>query len=355
VTHQALLETLSQLGLESGDPLGVRVQQRVVLARDGSVRTALALPQLLTAWSRLFGVLRSALPDHEYHSGRELCALSQHAAGVTASFSDGSRHHADLLVAADGLRSTVRRQLLPDTIPLYAGYVAWRGTVDESRLSARVRQQVLPYFAFDLPPHEQLVAYPIAGVDDSAASGRRRLNFVWYRPAGEADTLRDMLTDNDGRHWPEGIPPPRVRAGIIEGVRRAAGEVLSPQFAEVVGACENLFFQPIFDLASPQIAFGRVVLLGDASFVARPHCGMGVTKAADDAMALTQALNRHDSVDVALRAYERGRLGEGQRIVAHARALGAYMQAQLRTPEERETAERHRSPEAVVRETAVPL
>ena len=51
-------------------------------------------------------------------------------------------------------------------------------------------------------------------------------------------------------------------------------------------------------------------------------------------------------------AAERGEFGV--RIVQHARALGAYMQAQMSTAEEIRMAERYRTPEAVMRETAVP-
>jgi hypothetical protein len=79
---------------------------------------------------------------------------------------------------------------------------------------------------------------------------------------------------------------------------------------------------------------------------------MGVTKAAGDARALAAALVAND-IDSALRDYDRGRVGFGSFIVNHARALGAYMQAQLRTPEEQAMAERYRSVETVMRETAV--
>jgi 2-polyprenyl-6-methoxyphenol hydroxylase-like FAD-dependent oxidoreductase len=112
--------------------------------------------------------------------------------------------------------------------------------------------------------------------------------------------------------------------------------------------------QPIYDLDSPQLAFGRVVLLGDAAFVARPHCGMGVTKAAGDAKALTQSLMQMPDDPVqALKAYDSKRQPTGRFLVGHARSLGAYMQAQILTPEERQMAERYRSVEAVMRETAV--
>jgi len=113
-------------------------------------------------------------------------------------------------------------------------------------------------------------------------------------------------------------------------------------------------FQPIFDLEVPRMAFGRIALLGDAAFVARPHCGMGVTKAAGDAMALTAALTGEADVQRALAEYSRVRTQVGAAIVQHARHLGAYMQAQLRNETDRVMAERYRTPEAVMRETAVP-
>src|SRR5690606_6892664 len=111
--------------------------------------------------------------------------------------------------------------------------------------------------------------------------------------------------------------------------------------------------QPIYDLEAPRMAIGRVALIGDAAFVARPHVGAGVTKAARDAQALTRAL-AHPGNDVpgALLAFERERHIEGTRIIAQARHLGAYMQAQVTTEAERRDAARYRTPEAVMSDTA---
>lgn len=78
-----------------------------------------------------------------YHNARCLTGFEQDAAGVTAHFADGARARAGLLVAADGVRSLVRRTLLPGIEPQYAGYVAWRGLVDEAALSSRVLEDVL--------------------------------------------------------------------------------------------------------------------------------------------------------------------------------------------------------------------
>jgi len=59
-----------------------------------------------------------------------------------------------------------------------------------------------------------------------------------------------------------------------------------------------------------------------------------------------------EAVEPALRRFEDDRLRVGRRIIERARHLGAYMQARFRTEDERRFAERYRTPEAVMRETA---
>lgn len=355
VTHPELMAALEEAGVPADESLGVRVDDRVTLDRQGDRQASLTLPQTFAAWSRLYRVLRAAFPDERYHNGRQFASFNQDVDGVTVTMADGEEVRCDLLVAADGARSGVRQQLLPSAQPQYAGYVAWRGLVEEAVLSKAVLSDLFPYFGFGLPPHEQMVAYPVAGAGNDTGPGKRRYNFVWYRPAAADGGLIDLLTDASGKVWRDGIPPPLLRPEVLADVRRAARDILAPQFAEVVEKTEGLFFQPIFDLESERLAFGRAVLIGDAAFVARPHCGMGVTKAAGDAVQLARCLAGQGDVAAALKAYEAPRLAVGRRIVRHARDLGAYMQAQLRDPREREMAERFRAPLSVMRETAVPL
>ena len=71
--------------------------------------------------------------------------------------------------------------------------------------------------------------------------------------------------------------------------------------------------------------------MGDASFVARPHIGMGVTKAAQDAVALADAISQHGATPQALLAYEKKRVPECEAAVQRARWLGAYMQSQTQS------------------------
>src|SRR4029079_17269087 len=99
-----------------------------------------------------------------------------------------------------------------------------------------------------------------------------------------------LLTDDTGRTHVLSIPPPLIARDVIADMRGAAARVLAPQFDAMVGLCEMPFLQPIYDLEVPRMAFGRVAVVGDAAFVARPHVGAGVAKAAEDALVLAEAL-----------------------------------------------------------------
>ena len=354
VTHPELFDVMQAAGVRIDESIGVPVQSRVTFAQDGAVLSTRELPQTLTAWSKMYHVLRAALPNQHYHCGAVVTDIADGAQHATITLSDGSRVHADLVIAADGFRSAVREKFLPEVQLQYAGYVAWRGLVDELALSSETHAALFDKFAFCLPPREQMIGYPVAGESNSTKPGERRYNFVWYRATSEDEDLPNLLTDDTGKRWSGGIPPTLIRRDVLADMQASARTLLAPQFAEVVTRATQPLFQPIFDLEVPQMAFGRIALLGDAAFVARPHCGMGVTKAAGDAMALVAALARHANPLDALAQYSDERTQFGAAIVQHARHLGAYMQAQLKDETEREMAELYRTPEAVMRETAVP-
>ena len=328
VTHAPLLEGLRWAGIPIDDSLGVQVRSRVALDADGSVAATRELPQLLTSWSRLYHLLREALPVERYRCGVTVERVAQEGGQVQVQCADGSTVSGDMLVASDGLRSVVRAQFAPHAQPFYGGYIAWRGVCDEAMLSQRTLESVFPHFAFGLPAGEQFLGYPVAGAGNTTSPGMRRFNFVWYRPAPQDGTLVSLMTDDEGQAYPLGIPPNKVSRRHIAEMRAAAAALLAPQFAEIIAKTVQPFLQPIYDVSSDRIAFDRVVLMGDASFVARPHVGMGVTKAAQDAMALADCIAREGAGPAAAEAYQALRLQPGQAVVQRGRDLGAYMQAQ---------------------------
>ena len=351
VAQAELIERLRGLGLETRD-LGVRITTRKIVDAQGRFTHEYECPQVLTAWERVYRLLRDAFPPEHYHRGRGLSGFTQDAEKVTAHFSDGENIAADLLVGADGLRSTVRQQCAPEIVPLYAGYSAWRALIAESVFPPDVHRDLFEFMTFTLPPGEQYLGYPVAGPDNDLRPGHRRYNVVWYRPADEKSKLPWLLTDEHGVTHSISIPPPLIRREVIAEMRADAERLLGPQFRQVARMMDEPILQPIYDLESPHMAFGRVAIIGDAAFVARPHVAAGVSKAADDAAALTEALATEGNVARALARFEAARLGDNFRIIERARHLGAFLQA-TRTEAEQARAGRHSTDEAVLTETAV--
>ena len=350
VAQAELIARLDALGLDTRD-LGVPARTRKLLDIDGRTALTVECLQVLTAWERVYRVLRDAFAPAHYHRGRALQAFTQSETGVVAQFAGGATAEGDVLIGADGLRSTVRGQCLPDAVPLYAGYCAWRALLPESAIPPAIHRELFESMAFCLPPGEQCLFYPVAGPNGDLRPGYRRCNVVWYRPADEARELPWLLTDDSGVTHSISIPPPLIRREAVAAMRAAAERLLPPQFRAIVRLIDEPILQPIYDLASPRLAFGRVAIVGDAAFVARPHVAAGVSKAADDAAALATALDGEDVV-AGLRRFEAERLPEGDKIIERARHLGAYLQA-TQSAEERTRSARHSIPEAVLAETAV--
>ena len=207
-------------------------------------------------------------------------------------------------------------------------------------------------FGFCLPEGEQMLGYPVAITRDAIAPGRRHYNFVWYRPASQETDLPRLYSPAGGIRKHTLLPQGKLYPEAIAAMRADASRLLAPQFAEIVASTRQPFVPAIYDLESPRLVDGRAALIGDAAFVARPHVGMGVTKAAGDAAALTKAVEEMGDLSAALSRFEYERLDVGRTEPAQARRLGAYMQAQIGSLEERAMAERYRSPSSVIAETA---
>lgn len=350
-SHPELLAALEACGAGT-EALGVEVEKRILVDRSGRVIAEKPLRQLMTSWDRLQQLLQRNVPASCYHLGHDFERLEQDSRKVRVHFANGRVEHADLLVGADGIRSSVRSQVAPQVQPIYAGYYIWRGAPNEADLGREARRHFLDY-TFYLPERQQVLGYPIAGLDNALEPGRRRYNFIWYR-VGDAALLREMCVDEKGRQHEHSVPPPLVRRELIAQMRADAAAIMPPALLDALDKIAQPFFTPVYDFNSPALVHGRVALVGDAAGSSRPHMGFGVSKAGDDARALAQALDEHEDTDTALARYDAVRQPIGERIVRHGRLLGTHLGVNVKTDEDRRMWKLLQDPRAMMDWIAVP-
>lgn len=349
-TREELFAVMRRIGLAADASIGIDVEGRIGLDRDGRVIHELPVRAVTSAWSRVWRPLRQALPAACHTGGKALRRIEPQADSIVAVFDDGTRAEGDLLVAADGLHSTVRAQFLPGLAPRYAGYVAWRGVVEAGKLPPALHDVMFHRMVFGFPGGELMLSIPMPAPRGEG----RACHFVWFRPADES-ALAGLCTDATGRSHGVSIPPPLIRAELIASLKRDADALLAPQLAALVKATAQIILQPIFDLESPRIAFGRVALIGDAAFVARPHVATGVMKAAVDAESLVEALSASaGDVPAGLQRYNDERQPYGASLVARGHHIGAYFADRDGDPRQRiETLMREYGTAGIVRDQAI--
>src|SRR4029453_6662356 len=110
-----------------------------------------------------------------------------------------------LVVFADGINSIGRRLLVPEAEPHYAGYVAWRGTVDEIYVEPAVFEALADAITYHVLPAGHFITYPIPGIENPGAP-RRLLNWLWYRNVQPGSELVDLLTGDDDMQFTTSVP-----------------------------------------------------------------------------------------------------------------------------------------------------
>jgi 2-polyprenyl-6-methoxyphenol hydroxylase-like FAD-dependent oxidoreductase len=257
-----------------------RIPPRVLERRFGAGAIAIHRADLQQALLR-------ALGTEALHLGATCYAITADSTGVTARFENGDSAHADLLVGADGLNSTVRAHLHGAQPPRYAGYTAWRSVT-----------------AFPLDPSDVGETWGCGARFGLVRLDRGRV--YWFAtinaPEGAPDLpvgrKREVLERFQSWH----APIPTVIAATGEGA---------------------ILRNDIYD--RPPLhhwGAGRVTLLGDAAHPMTPNLGQGACQAIEDAVVLRDSLAGNQDVEAALRRYEALRLPRTRRITLQSGRLG---------------------------------
>jgi salicylate hydroxylase len=235
----------------------------------------------------LIAILADALPADRLHVGHRLEALHDDGTKVEARFANGATSVSDVVIAADGIHSTVRARLFGPDAPIFTGCVAYRGLVDASR----VEDLNLPIEAeLWMGPGQHAVHYFI--------SARRQ---IYVSCIIEQDVWR-------GESWTD--------KGDVQKVLAAYSE-WHPQVRKLIGALDEMFIWAIFDRAPlARWSVGRVALLGDSCHAMLPTMAQGAAQAIEDGATLTACLEDvgPDHVAEALVRYQENRLPRATRL-----------------------------------------
>ncbi|WP_247421302.1 FAD binding domain-containing protein [Ralstonia pseudosolanacearum] len=328
VLQPDVVEVFRRTGIDlDAIDLGVPSVHRTVFQPDGSIRSKQYAPQTQTSWSLIYTTLRSAFGDAHYHQAKALARVEQDAATgkVTARFADGTHETGDLLIGADGGNSTVRQQFWPQQVPSYAGYLAWRGLVPEDEMPPLAREALHGDFGFANNTGSHILGYLVPGENNDVRPGHRFYNWVWYRVA-DPSQLAQIMTDRDGRQRGYSMPEGMLTEHWVEHVHQEARMLLPPGFRAIVEATPQPFAQAIRDLAADQMVAGRVVMLGDAGAIPRPHTAASTSKAASNALDLADALLASpDDIDAALKAWEPRQIALGKALRRQGMEAGNYL------------------------------
>src|ERR1700678_91524 len=283
--------------VDGGGGLGVDVDLlREVTGIDADPPVLHGIDRDGTAWHLLQGWLEehaARRPGVRVLRGRQVSTVTpgDRDRGATVCTAQGDTFAADLVVGADGARSTVRATVDPaHPDARYAGVLLWRTLVDEQALPRAVAlpRAGEPAREVYAGPY-RLVTYPVPGPRGETATGHRRLNLVWYDPEQRELLHEAGLLDGQTVHGtlaPGALPDPvRTRLAAF-----AAARWPSPWREALTLALKSgtVFGTPIVHYKPARLVTGRVTLAGDAAHAASPMVGGGFRQGLYDVRALTE-------------------------------------------------------------------
>ena len=244
----------------------------------------------------LHDLLISKINPQHIHTDKQAVDITQTADSVTVTFQDGTTHETRLLIAADGIHSAIRRKLLPDAEPRYAGYTCWRAVIDNSDLNLKESLETWGTSGrFGIVPLAEKQVYWFACINAPRAD-----------PAMQHFGVADLQNHFKDFH----APIPTLLAHTQD---------------------KDLIWNDIIDLKPlERYVFNNILLIGDAAHATTPNMGQGACQAIEDAIVLADVLKSNADTKIALQQFEKRRLKRTHYITDTSWRVGKVAQIENR-------------------------
>ena len=297
------LRQLERMGLgEAMAQVGARVGSGSEYYRmDGTVVGSI-LTHDSSGWNGMYGmhradllrVLADAMPPDRVRTGHRCTGFEQDAGVARLHFANGVSFEADIVVAADGIHSTLQRFAGPAPVPEYSGFRAYRGLLAMAALPGW-RPEAHQVWMGD---GKHFMVFPVRRGE--------LVNYVGFVPTSD-ETIESWSAPGDRDEL----------AASFTG--------WDPRVTDLLAKVETCFWWGLYDRPPlPAWTNGRLVLLGDAAHPMLPHLGQGANQTIEDGVALAVFLERcvPGGIPAALQAYQAFRRARTDVVQAEARKNG---------------------------------
>jgi len=236
--------------------------------------------------------LLSKINTQKLKLGKKAIRLEQHVDAVTLFFEDGTQHTSRFLIIADGVKSPLRQQLIPSSIPRYSGYTCWRATIDNTKITLdRGTETWGKLGRFGMTPLSNNRIYWYACINATS-------NDPIYRNYKVNDLLKHFQSYHD--------PIPAILVQTKDS---------------------DLIWGDIMDIKPlKRLAYHNILLIGDAGHATTPNMGQGACQALEDVAVLLDELGLENDVKKAFSSFEKRRLSRTAYITDTSKRIGEIAQ-----------------------------